>query len=397
MRLLIELSPDVTLSSVSCALAIREAARPPGDRIGILANREYEGWFSQTELPVFRAPTPPGLGRMLSTTASIISVGDYAALMGYDDPDFLEESLSSELAAINSFQPDVILSFFRLTSFVSAKRANLPLAAFAAWPLDPRNPDNINDIACVDRRAVDWFEKNGATIRHSIAEAIFDHADLKIVTSIPELQNFPDPQSFTFVGHLTSSSLDAGGTVPNAWRDAGFRVLLYLSVSDLDETSFFDTLEVAISGTDVRALVGLGTPPQDTRPPLSGRYKQIDFCWSWNSNEALSLAHLLVFHGGQNTMMAALLHGVPLIGIPLDSSERRENVALVVRQGAGLMLETEDLNVNGVRMAIEKIRSDTRYRQVAQALGDRARRLGGPSRTVSLMRTLASQAVNHEH
>lgn len=91
-------------------------------------------------------------------------------------------------------------------------------------------------------------------------------------------------------------------------------------------------------------------------------------------------------------MMAALLNGVPLIGIPLDSSERRENVDSVVRQGAGLMLEPEDLNVNGVKMAIEKIRSDTKYHQVAQALGDRARRLGGPSRTVSLMRALASQA-----
>jgi len=61
---------------------------------------------------------------------------------------------------------------------------------------------------------------------------------------------------------------------------------------------------------------------------------------SWVPQETvLSHASVVVTHGGYGSMLGALAHGVPSVGVPLFSFDQWENAAVVARAGAGITLD----------------------------------------------------------
>ena len=61
---------------------------------------------------------------------------------------------------------------------------------------------------------------------------------------------------------------------------------------------------------------------------------------SWVPQETvLSHASAVVTHGGYGSMLGALAHGVPSVGVPLFSFDQWQNAAAVARAGAGITLD----------------------------------------------------------
>lgn len=86
-----------------------------------------------------------------------------------------------------------------------------------------------------------------------------------------------------------------------------------------------------------------------------------------------------ICHGGQNTIIQSLLHGVPLIVFPGPVFERRINARMVAQAGAGVMGERNQFTADWL--------TTTMARRAALAgpaarLGERIRSYGGAAAAV---------------
>ncbi len=89
-----------------------------------------------------------------------------------------------------------------------------------------------------------------------------------------------------------------------------------------------------------------------------------------------------ICHGGQNTIIQSLLHGVPLIIFPGPIFERRYNARKVVEAEAGVMGEVNQLTAVWLRTALKRQKTCASR---ATVLGNRLRSYGGPSAAVKAM------------
>ncbi len=74
------------------------------------------------------------------------------------------------------------------------------------------------------------------------------------------------------------------------------------------------------------------------------------------------LADVAITHGGAGTVQTAIHAGTPLVGVPMHG-EQAGNIALVQRQGAGIMLSRKAVNRRRLAAALERIVTDDAYRE----------------------------------
>ena len=71
-------------------------------------------------------------------------------------------------------------------------------------------------------------------------------------------------------------------------------------------------------------------------------------------------ASFVVGHGGHGTTMRALLHGLPMVGIPSKGADQIPITQLIEQWGAGRALPM-DANVRQIRAAAQEILNDARF------------------------------------
>lgn len=84
--------------------------------------------------------------------------------------------------------------------------------------------------------------------------------------------------------------------------------------------------------------------------------------------EILKEASLVVTHGGHGTVMAALLHRLPMLIIP-HGRDQADNAVRVTERGAGLTL-SRTAPMETIRAALARLLNDPALRLAAGALGD---------------------------
>jgi zeaxanthin glucosyltransferase len=90
----------------------------------------------------------------------------------------------------------------------------------------------------------------------------------------------------------------------------------------------------------------------------------------------LSRAALTIFHGGLNTALESLVHGVPMIAIPITFDQPGVGARLVCT-GAGKMIPIRDLTAERLRVDILEILTNAKYRTNAKLLQKQASALSG--------------------
>ncbi|XP_019907758.2 UDP-glucuronosyltransferase 3A1 [Esox lucius] len=75
-------------------------------------------------------------------------------------------------------------------------------------------------------------------------------------------------------------------------------------------------------------------------------------------------ARLLVTHGGQNSVLQAVYHGVPVLGIPLFG-DQFDNLVRVEAKGMGLAIKPRDLNRNTLSSTIQRLTGNSRFKKSA--------------------------------
>lgn len=80
-------------------------------------------------------------------------------------------------------------------------------------------------------------------------------------------------------------------------------------------------------------------------------------------------AQLLVTHGGQNSLLQAVYHGVPILGIPLFG-DQFDNLIRAEAKGLGIYFPVNKLNAHNFAEAMRKVIQDKRYKSAALNLSN---------------------------
>lgn len=214
-----------------------------------------------------------------------------------------------------------------------------------------------------------------------------------IVPIIREFQ--PDAASLDERYLFTGPSIRGGGTDPGFPLDhldggPGLYISLGTAISRGSGSRFARLCFDAFGGTGWRVvlsagagtdLASLGTPPANFL--VRGHVPQLD---------VLRRADVFVTHGGVNSVMEAMWHGVPLVAIP-HTIEQLMFADRAAQLGLGVRLDPAGITAGALRAAVDSVAADPGYRARLAGISAAARQAGGYQRAADAIAQAASRSV----
>jgi UDP:flavonoid glycosyltransferase YjiC (YdhE family) len=388
MRCLIIPSPDTTsLNIVIRCVSIAAEAIDQGHEVCVLAPPTLIERFAHVKAKSYDYPLPPTIARVNLEAPPIKKYGDYAALIGLNAPEFIEESLAVELRAIDEFAPEVIYSDLNLTASISARLRCKPLASLCnlAWTA----PYLLDDAFVEDHEQVkpfnDVLARSGLAPIRDLADLIFMFSNLKIVPTCPQFEQFhPSITNLYYIGYLYSEALEQPSATTPLPTDKP-NILVYMGIGDIDLELMAEVLPAAYDGSRYQVTVVTG----DFYPTLPAPTANVNYVRFLPLRQALAQTDLALFHGGSGLAMTCLLYAVPGLMFPCGVYEREFHADTMAQVNAGIVLyEKEDFTADNLRKYTEIILNGA-YRKNAGEFGAYLRSLGGAQRAVKLLSDLA--------
>ncbi len=170
------------------------------------------------------------------------------------------------------------------------------------------------------------------------------------------------------------------------------RPLVYVTLGTVFNTrlSVFQKIIHALGQLDVFGLVvtGPGCPPSLFSAVPSNVRIEAYIPQTALQTEPKTRPHLIISHGGVNTVLSALAYGIPLLCIPLGA-DQPDNAQRCVDAGAGLRLDRRLLTTARLTRAIHTILSQDSFTRQAQRMQQTLRRHNGPEEAAELILRLA--------
>jgi UDP:flavonoid glycosyltransferase YjiC (YdhE family) len=107
-------------------------------------------------------------------------------------------------------------------------------------------------------------------------------------------------------------------------------------------------------------------------------------------SEVLPFCDAVVAHGGFHTVIGALMHGVPLVLLPIGGDNGR-NAEWTALRGAAVVLGPDERTAVSIRSAIRAVLHDPAYRCAAERLQSAIADLPPISVAVGLVEQLATE------
>jgi UDP:flavonoid glycosyltransferase YjiC (YdhE family) len=362
MRLLIPLfsPPTGTWGGLTRALALADAATARGHAVAFCASGPMAGQVARRGHRVFETPAPglfglpAPLARPLVRFSQHVSIPGRAgrsvgniwlvlAATGFARAGYLRRLVAAELDAAREFSADVLFTDLDPGAALVARLARVPLATNYAW------------IGTIGTGTVGWklMQRAAAAVlcAHghpplSPEELCFDPSVLKIIPSIPELEDTaPDRSDVRFVGPMLG--LRAAGAPERFQPEPGRRyVFAYVGTGSLSIRRLRAVLPRAFPADGpVRCIVAAQSFGRVER--VAG----VEFRPYVDAESILPGCDWTLCHGGQNTIMQSLQHGVPLLLFPGSVFERRYNARKVQAAGAGVLGEQAEFTADWLRRA----------------------------------------------
>jgi len=117
------------------------------------------------------------------------------------------------------------------------------------------------------------------------------------------------------------------------------------------------------------------------------RLENVEFHPYLPADAILPFCDWTICHGGQNTIIQSLLHGVPLLVFPGPIFERRFNARKVQENGAGAMGELPDFTVAWLKAAFSQ---QEKYASQAKRLGMQMNVYGGAAAGIQALEAWAA-------
>ena len=390
MKLLIIPSADTTsLNIIIRCMSIAAVAAEGGHSVMVLAPRELADRFRSLPVQLRDYPIPQSIGRVHLELPPIKKYGDYAALIGLNDGDYIDTCLDVEARAISEFRPDVIYSDLNLTASLSARRSGLPLASLCNLAWTP--PYLLDDEFEIDLLQVEPFNRALSDLAlppiRDLTDLIFSFSDLKIVPSCPEFEQFPPSiEEIHYCGYLYCEAIE--GQTDVTFEPEGKRILVYMGVGDIDPPLLMSVVPAAFDGSEYKVTVVLG----DFYKQRSHDTANVSYVPFLPLGKALANTDLALFHGGSGMVMSCLLAGVPGLMFPCGVYEREFHAETMSRVAAGRVLYAlSDFTPENLRKNVREI-LDGDYAANAATFGRYLRSLGGPKTAVETLVNLSQHS-----
>ena len=100
------------------------------------------------------------------------------------------------------------------------------------------------------------------------------------------------------------------------------------------------------------------------------------------------VCELVISHGGSNTMLAALAHGIPQVMVPI-TADQPDNAERCAAAGVARVVALTEAMAASIREAALAVLGDASYRRAAERTRDAMAALPGPDQTVVVLERLA--------
>ena len=272
----------------------------------------------------------------------------------------------------------------------------LPLVSTACAPAHPRflsplappgyRPDRTEAVAGFNAE----LDARGLPLVTDASELFFTRSTAKIAPTSPELEPIlSDVPDLSYAGWLLYDRMEYG-PLPEGLLDRarGKRIVFaYFSAGEIGAEQYTEVLPKAFDGTDCFVVTACGHDPRLPELPKP----TANTAWERfvPGRRILEAASGLLFHGGQNTAMASLLHGVPSLVFPGGEFERDFNARGLERVGAARRLDVSAFTPNRLREELASVMDDPSFSRAARIHGERLRGFGGPARAAGIIAGVA--------
>jgi len=182
------------------------------------------------------------------------------------------------------------------------------------------------------------------------------------------------PDSFHYVGPLRRKRPNADA--PFCWERLDGRPIVFASLGTLQNSRepVFRCFAEACQGLDVQLVISHGGGLRDDEAAsLPGKPLVVGYA---PQEDLLARAALTITHGGLNTVLDSLAHGVPVITVPL-TYEQPAISRRVEWTRSGRSIAPSRLKARRLARIVRDVLDDPGYRLGASRMGDAIRGAGG--------------------
>jgi MGT family glycosyltransferase len=307
-------------------------------------------------------------------------------------------SVRSDIAALESLGPDLVVGDMHWSLSTSARVLQIPYVAIAngAWTryyaptIEPLaghfvtrfGGEHLFKVAFPPfKRFMTWYYSLGYTEirkRHGLppVRSMYDliAGDITLLADIPEYMPLTDdaPASYRHVGPIL---WDADLPVP-PWvaRLDPERPTVYFTMGSTGDTQFFHEAIRVFGNTEYQVLITTGGLADIGHAPENV------FIEKYAPGKALMQASdAVVSHGGNGTIYQALSCGVPVIGFP-SIFEQEMNLQRVCALGAGLRMWRSQYDARALKRAVDEVLGHPGYRERCTRIAAAISRMDGKRR-----------------
>ena len=249
---------------------------------------------------------------------------------------------------------------------IAAEVEGVPWAGFAT-SLNPVLPAGLDSELLRTTRALEpgrraLFERHGIEASFRCSDVLSPRGTAVFTT---EVLVGPPPQHVELVG----PSLRPAGKLDLGFTDG--RPLIYASFGSQawHQPRRYQVLLAATRQLDCALLMAMGDLAIEHPTP---RVRCVSFA---DQLAAMKVARVAVTHGGANSIMEALAHGVPLLVSPL-CNDQPHNLHFVERAGAGRGLDLDTATPSEVAAALSSLIAEGPERAAASNVATSYRRSG---------------------
>lgn len=192
------------------------------------------------------------------------------------------------------------------------------------------------------------------------------------------------PECFHFTGPYHYPNSVGKEKIPFPYGQLTGQPLIYASLGTLQNRLLwvFEMIAEACVGLDAQLVISLGwgtgiisLPQFPGNPVVVGYAPQL---------ELLKKAALTITHAGMNTTLHSLSNGVPMVSIPITNDQ--PGIAnRVAWTKTGEVIPLNKLNQDNLKAAIEKVLTESCYRENAVKMQQAIKRAGGVSRAADII------------
>ena len=295
----------------------------------------------------------------ISSKKTVNSFDQVLRLTGNLDITYLRNSVSSIRKAIQESKPDIVYSEFNISAIIAAKIEGIPLYTTVSCPTQYSYAHD-SGLGCGLNRILG--ELGLPQVESPVK--LFDWADKCFCMSIRELEPMERPD-VVYCGAL-KPAVTADMAVK---RD---KIVVYMGNGTISAKKMQRVISDAFAGSPYEVYIASSYLEKTD-------YGNIHIAPRWDFDRLLNEAVLFINHGGQNSIVDGLLHGVPQIVVPGKVFERRFNAACLADHKAGVAVDHRDFRADHIFESAERIINSGEAAEKAAVLGRKLSEAGGLS------------------